>query len=81
LPERRQDETTINHWCVQIRPKSPNLDGHGRDIVADARQIGLNHIDSVSCRRLYMFSGRLDENDMRLLADELLVDRSRSGTT
>ena len=69
-----KQETTINHWCVHIRPKSPKLDGHGRDVLADARQIGLVHIERVLSSRVYMFAGKLDQTDMRLLADELLVD-------
>jgi len=62
------------YWHVRVRPRTPRLDGHGRDVLAEIRRIGLGHIEGVRSSRLYFFAGRLTEADIRLLAEQLLTD-------
>ncbi len=50
------------------------LDGHGRDVLADIRRIGLEHVEGARSTRVYLLEGRLGESDVRLLAEELLCD-------
>jgi phosphoribosylformylglycinamidine synthase len=61
-------------WHVRVRPRTPQLDGHARAVLADIRQIGLQHVEGVGSSRIYLFAGRLNESDVRLLAEELLAD-------
>src|SRR3989304_4574924 len=59
-------------WHIQVSPRRTDLDGHGRDVLADIRQIGLEHIEGVRSSRIYLLEGRLLESYVRLLAEELL---------
>lgn len=61
-------------WYVRVRPRTPALDGHGRDVLADAHEIGQEHIKSIQSSRLYFFSGIIAEADIRRLGEELLSD-------
>ncbi len=65
---------THTHWHVRIRPRTPELDGHGRDVLADVRGIGLQHVEGVRSSKIYCLAGTLTERDVRLIADELLGD-------
>ena len=68
------DNSTIRHWHIQIRPKSSAHDGRARDVLADVRQIGLDWIEGVRSSRLYLLSGSMTEQQVRLISDELLLD-------
>jgi len=57
-----------------VRPRGAKLDGHGREVLADIRQIGLERVDAVSSSKLYFLEGTLTEQDVRLVARELLTD-------
>jgi len=57
-----------------VRPRSAELDGHGRQVLGDVRQLGLRHINEVRSSRLYLVRGRLGEQEVRLLAEELFAD-------
>jgi phosphoribosylformylglycinamidine synthase len=59
---------------VEVRPRTPALDAHGRDVLADVRQLGLNQIEAVRSSRIYLFEGGLLESDIRLLGEQLLAD-------
>ncbi|RME38403.1 MAG: phosphoribosylformylglycinamidine synthase [Planctomycetota bacterium] len=62
------------YWSVRITPRSPALDAHGREVLAEVRQMGLSHVEAVRTNRLYFFHGRLEAEDIRRLAAELLAD-------
>jgi phosphoribosylformylglycinamidine synthase len=61
-------------WHVHVRRRSPSLDGHGRDVLAEIRQLGLEHVEDVRSSRFYFFSGSLADTDVELLASSLLTD-------
>ena len=61
-------------WCVRVTPASPRLDGHGRDVLLELRQIGFEHIEAIASSRLYFLVGNLDERHVQRLACELLSD-------
>ncbi len=62
------------YWSVVVRPRSAALDGHGREVLADVRQLGLTHVERVRSARVYLFRGCLTEADLTLLARALLTD-------
>ena len=64
----------LQRWHIQVSPRRSDLDGHGRDVLADVRQIGLEHIEGVRSSRIYLLEGSLLESDVRLLAEKLLSD-------
>jgi len=66
--------TEESFWHVCVRPKNDSLDGHGRTVRSDVRQIGLEHIERIRSGKVYLLAGRLQESDIRLLAKELLAD-------
>ncbi len=70
----QNNDAATTHWHVRVRPKAAQLDGHGRDVLADVRQIGLEHIEGIRSSRLYLIAGRLGESDVDLLARDLLAD-------
>ena len=70
----RKQSRDQRRWHVRVRPRTPQLDGHARAVLADIRQIGLQHVEGVRSSRIYLFAGRLNESDVRLLAEELLTD-------
>lgn len=70
----RDRAASSQRWHIQVSPRRAELDGHGRDVLADVRQIGLEHIEGVRSSRIYLLEGRLLESDVRLLAEELLCD-------
>ncbi|MGD2109744.1 MAG: phosphoribosylformylglycinamidine synthase subunit PurS, partial [Phycisphaerae bacterium] len=61
-------------WHVRVRPRTPQLDGHGGDVLADVHQIGLAHIAGVRSSRVYFLTGQLDEGSIGLVAEGLLTD-------
>ena len=61
-------------WCVRVFPASARLDGHGRDVLGELREIGFEHVEAVSSSRLYFLVGNLAESHALLLARELLAD-------
>ncbi len=67
-----QREQTL--WHIRVWPRTSALDGHGREVLADAHEIGLKNIEGVRSSRLYFFSGTLAESDICLLGVELLCD-------
>ncbi|MHC4697951.1 MAG: AIR synthase-related protein, partial [Planctomycetota bacterium] len=68
------DARSDGRWHVRVRPRTPLLDGHGQDVLTDIRQIGLEHIEGVSSCKLYLLAGTLSEQDVQLVAEELLAD-------
>lgn len=64
----------VRRWHVEVRPRTPALDAHGRDMLAGVRQLGLRHVEGVLSSRIYLFQGGLLESDVRLLAERLLAD-------
>ncbi len=64
----------VQRWHIQVSPRRADLDGHGRDMLADIRRIGLEHIEGVRSSRIYLLQGALLESDVRRLAEELLSD-------
>lgn len=74
MTEKKPNRESADHWCVHLRPKAARLDGHGREVLADARQAGLDHLDGVQSSRLYFFSGALPQGDIERLARDLLAD-------
>jgi phosphoribosylformylglycinamidine synthase II len=71
---QRNKPQTPTHWHVRVRPRTPQLDGHGRDVLADMRQTGLAHIEGVRSSTIYFLAGTLTERDVQLIAEELLTD-------
>ena len=67
-------DTVSDRWHIRVRPRSADLDGHGRDVLADVRQIGLPHVEGVQSSKVYLLAGKLTESDVRLIAEELLTD-------
>src|SRR3990172_8918996 len=65
---------SAQRWHIQVSPRRADLDGHGRDVLADIRHIGLEHFEGVRSSRIYLLEGRLLESDVQLLAGELLSD-------
>ena len=61
-------------WHVQVRPRRPQLDGHGRDILADVHAIGLDGIEGIASSKIYCLAGSLTESDVTLIASALLTD-------
>lgn len=67
----KQSETL---WHIRVRPRTAGLDGHGRDVLAEVRQLGLPHIERVSSSKLYFLAGDLEEAQVVALAAELFCD-------
>jgi phosphoribosylformylglycinamidine synthase len=63
-----------HRFCIRVSPRTPALDGHGRDALADIHILGRAHIEAVRSGRLYFLEGALDEADARRLAAELFAD-------
>ena len=61
-------------WHVHVWPRRPELDGHGRDVLADARHVGFAVLRGVHSSKLYFLEGRLSREDVELIARELLTD-------
>ncbi len=70
----REIAETAKHWHVRVRPRTPQLDGHARDVLADIRQIGFEGVESLRSSRIYFLVGYLAESDVRLIAEELFTD-------
>lgn len=64
----------LQRWHIRVRPREPRFDGHGRDVLADIRQMGLSHIEGIESSRIYFLRGRLAESDIRRIADDLIAD-------
>ena len=62
------------YWHIHVRPRSPRLDAHGREVLADVRQIGLKHVEAVASSKIYLLAGHLTADDVRLIAEELVTD-------
>ena len=69
-----QQAHSASRWCILIFPRTALEDAHGRDVLADVRQIGLEHVEAVRAGRVYMFEGLLAPADVELIASELLAD-------
>ncbi len=69
-----QHNQVSQQWHIRVRPRGPQFDGHGRDVLTDIRQLGLVHIEGVESSRIYFLSGRLAESDVRRIAQELVED-------
>ena len=69
-----ESEKISEKWHVHVRRRSSSLDGHGRDVLAEIRQLGLEHVEGVRSSRFYFFSGSLCVTDVELLASSLLTD-------
>jgi len=63
------------HWAVWVRPRSAQLDAHGRDVLSDIRQLGFTDVRGVAASKLYFLAGTLSAKQVAILADELLSDR------
>jgi len=63
-----------SYWHIRVSPKAAHLDGHGRDVHGDIRQIGLPHVEGVRSSTLYLLRGRLSEPALRRIATDLLTD-------
>ncbi len=59
---------------MRVCPRPNQPDSAGRAVLGDVHQLGLTHIEEVRSEKIYFFSGRLNEIDVRLLAVELLTD-------
>ncbi len=70
---QKSDDASV-YWHIRVRPKTPHLDGHGRDMLHEIRRIGLGHIEGVRSSRVYLLRGRLDEAQVRHLSEALLTD-------
>ncbi|UCF34687.1 MAG: phosphoribosylformylglycinamidine synthase subunit PurS, partial [Phycisphaerales bacterium] len=64
----------INRWCVRVHPRAAELDGHGRDMLADAHQLGLSRIESIRSSKIYFLQGALARDEVTLIASNLLAD-------
>ena len=72
-PGPREDQDN-RRWHVRVFPRPNQPDSAGRAVLGDVHQLGLTHIEEVRSEKIYFFSGRLNESDVRLLAEELLTD-------
>ncbi len=70
----RAAPASVSYWSILIAPRTAQLDSHGREVLADVRQIGLDHVEAVRFCRVYLLGGMLTEQDIRLVANELLAD-------
>ncbi len=61
-------------WHVRVCPRQNQPDSAGRAVLGDIHQLGLTHIEVVRSEKIYFFTGRLNESDVRLMAEELLAD-------
>jgi phosphoribosylformylglycinamidine synthase II len=68
-----ENEATTR-WCVEVRPRSAASDGHGREVLADVHQLGLEHIRAVRSSKVYFFQGALTLDELVGLATDLLTD-------
>jgi len=63
-----------DYWHIRISPKTAQLDGHGRDVLSDIRQIDLPHVEGVRSSILYFLRGDLSEQAIVRIATDLLTD-------
>ncbi len=63
-----------DRWHIRVRPIGPQLDGHGRDVLADCRRIGFESLEEVRSSRIYLLEGHLNEIDVQLIGAALLAD-------
>lgn len=69
--------TTDGHtqfWHIHVSRRSAALDGHGRAILHEARQIGLAYLTSVRSSVIYRVAGTPAEEDVATIATQLLTD-------
>ncbi len=70
----KQPPSEMHLWCVRVRPRSSELDGHARDVLTDVHQLGLAHIERVHSSKIYFLAGELDAATAQNIAAVLLTD-------
>ena len=61
-------------WRVEVRPRSPAYDVHGRGVLHDLRDYGTTSITEVASSRLFLLKGAIDAEAARRIGGELLAD-------
>lgn len=61
-------------WEVEIRPKAGLADNEGRRVVAESRELGATTIEEVKTARSFLIEANAPEEDIRRIAEALLVD-------
>jgi phosphoribosylformylglycinamidine synthase len=62
-------------WTIRVRPASPRLDSHGRDVLGDVRRAGFHHVEAVHSGKVYLLEGRVPRTLVAAMAEQLLADR------
>ncbi len=62
------------YYQVQVSSRSPELDGSGRDVLAEVRQLPISDVEAVHTSKLYFFRGVLSAEAVQTLAALLLCD-------
>jgi len=74
IPTNRGPGSETRRWCIRVRPATHMVDAHGRDLLDDVERIGLTHIQRIGSSKVYLLEGRLTDEAVRLIAEELLTD-------
>lgn len=61
-------------WHILVSRKSAKLDGLGRAVLQQIRQIGLSHVEGVRTSAIYFLRGPLTKSTVTRIAHELLTD-------
>lgn len=61
-------------WRVEVTAKGAALDSEGKDVLANARDLSLQGLESIRTGWIFFLDGDLEQSKVSLLADRLLSD-------
>ncbi len=67
-------ERASNRWSIRIYPRTDAMDGLGRAVLDDIRQLILTHIEAVRTSRIYLIRGNITASNAQQLATQLFAD-------
>jgi len=67
-------DRVLNRWSIRIYPRTDAMDGLGKSVLADIRQLPLTHIEAVRTSRIYLLRGHITASDATRLAAQLFAD-------
>ena len=62
-------------WRVEIKEKDGVYDAFGESVVKDISDLGIKSVKKVHVVHVYMINGDIQENEIKVICQELLADR------
>ncbi len=64
----------MKHWRFEVYDREGFTDVHGKAVLDDIRELGIDEVTAVSSTRVFMIDGDIDEAFAQRIAQELLSD-------